>query len=145
MTGVVYSDMFSFSFLMKTPIFPLWLGLLLALAALFNSHPAVGQQTSNQTLTLPGLFPPITFTTNFASRTAVSATSTCSQLRPDSCVGVATCTSCNDTCPFGQDVPASFSLLEEGVLSDGVQRVSHSTCSHYSTSMRTPFSFTTFL
>lgn len=130
--------LFYSSILMKIPVLPLWLamwlGLLLALTSLY-SHSAAGQQTSNQTLTSPGLFPPITFTTNFASRTAVSATSTCSQFRPSSCGSVASCTSCNDTCPFGQDVPTSFSLLEEGLLSDGVQMVSHSAaCIHCSSS-----------
>lgn len=73
---------------------------------------------------LGGLFPPITFTTNFASMTDVNATSTCSQRLP--CTGGANCaaTSCNDTCPFGQELPSMFSLLEAGVLSAGVMRVS---------------------
>ncbi len=72
-----------------------------------------------------GLFPPITFTTNFASRTEVTATSTCSQLM--TCAG-GSCpvpgSNCNETCPFGEDVPSPFSLLEEGTLSGGVERVS---------------------
>lgn len=81
---------------------------------------SVGQQAGAPP-TGGGLFPPISFSTNFASRTAVSATSTCSF----TCMG-ANCPSqsCNNTCPFGQELPSAFSLLESGTLSAGVMRVS---------------------
>lgn len=75
--------------------------------------PAAAQQDG-------ALSPPITFTTNFASMTAVDATSTCT-----ACSGGVAClaTSCNDTCPFGQELPSPIDLLDIGVLSAGVERV----------------------
>ena len=74
-----------------------------------------------------GLFPPITFNTNFASMASVTATSTCSHCTGNSCPT----RSCNDTCPFGQEVPSAFSLLETGLLSAGVERVSVSNVSKW--------------
>ena len=67
-----------------------------------------------------GLFPPVSFTSNFASMTEVLATSTCL-----SCTG-ADCpaSSCNSSCPFGQDLPSPFKLLETGLASSGAERVS---------------------
>lgn len=92
---------------------------LLSLSALLCL--VAGQQ--NAVPSTSGLFPPLNFATNFASRTEVNATSTCSQF--GSCTG-GSCPaqSCNDTCPFGRDLPHVFSLLESGVLSAGVQKVS---------------------
>lgn len=61
-----------------------------------------------------GLFPPVDFRTSFSSFRSVTATSTC-----DPCTRTG-CTSCNNTCPFGQDSPEPVKILEEGELSSGV-------------------------
>ena len=91
--------------------------LLLSLSLSLLPLPTTAQQGNG------GLFPPVNLATNFASRTDVVASSTCSQYVPCS-EGDCPASSCNDTCPFGQELPSGFGLLEAGVLRPGVQRVS---------------------
>ena len=63
-----------------------------------------------------GLFPPVEFRSSFSSFRSVSTTSTCS---PCTEVG---CTTCNSTCPHGQESQQPVNMLEEGELSSGVVR-----------------------
>ena len=71
-----------------------------------------------------GLFPPLQFRTNLASLQPVEATSTCTSASSVLCGGgdVGGCTTCNSTCPYGQDVPPFVDLLDTGSASSGVVR-----------------------
>lgn len=63
-----------------------------------------------------GLFPPLDSTENLALLQSSTATSTCGE-----CGVMDTgCATCNNSCPFGQQLPDAMSLLEVGTLSPGV-------------------------
>lgn len=79
------------------------------------------QVTAQQDGGTGGLFPPVSFASNFASMTEAIATSTCLSCTGTDCPA----SSCNASCPFGQDLPSPFSLLETGVASSGAERVSN--------------------
>lgn len=65
----------------------------------------------------PGLFPSIDFRTNanLASFREVSATSTCGD-----CNGGSSCSGCNNTCLYGEELPVPVDLLEGSTLASGV-------------------------
>ena len=83
----------------------LW--LLLLLQALGRS---CGQLQST------GLFPPVEFRSSFSSFRFVSATSTCAPCTQPGC------TTCNRTCPYGEESPQPVNVLEEGEVASGVVR-----------------------
>lgn len=63
-----------------------------------------------------GLFPPLDSTENLALLQSSTATSTCGECG----VRDTGCATCNNSCPFGQQLPDAMSLLEVGTLSPGV-------------------------
>lgn len=66
-----------------------------------------------------GLFPPLDSTENLALLQSSTATSTCGECG----VRDTGCATCNNSCPFGQQLPDAMSLLEVGTLSPGVMQV----------------------
>ena len=63
-----------------------------------------------------GLFPPLQSAENLALLQPSTATSTCGECG----VGEVGCATCNNSCPFGQQLPDEVNLLEVGTLSPGV-------------------------
>lgn len=65
-----------------------------------------------------GLFPPFDFSVDLARLQLASSTSTCGQCLA---AGDPACSpTCNNTCPYGSQLPASMSLLETGLPAGGV-------------------------
>ena len=63
-----------------------------------------------------GLFPPLDFSENLALMQPATATSTCGECR----VGDIGCAVCNNSCPFGQQLPDAVDLLAVGIPASGV-------------------------
>lgn len=63
-----------------------------------------------------GLFPPLDFSENLALMQPATATSTCGECR----LGDIGCAVCNNSCPFGQQLPDAVDLLAVGIPASGV-------------------------
>lgn len=74
-----------------------------------------------------GLFPPFDFSIDLARFQPTSSTSTCGQCLA---VGDPACPpSCNNTCPYGNQLPTSVPLLETGLPAEGVVSLEPRACS----------------